>query len=318
MDTPSDLWLIGAGLMAQAYVDVLQAQNIAFRVIGRGVASAETLRLSSGVPVFLGLDKALAELPAPSHAIVAVGIEQLATVAQKLIESGCYHILLEKPGALHHGELKSLQVTAEAHSAQIWIAYNRRFYASVEELRKRVIDDGGITSATLEFTEWGHEIVKLEKASGVKDRWLLANSSHVLDLAFHLIGLPAEGQWQAWHSGALEWHPAAARFHGAGVSELGIPFSYQADWEAPGRWGLEILTQHHRYILRPMEDLQVINLGSVNIISVALNNSLDHLFKPGIYLQCKAFLSGETEHLCRLNDHIRAFEFYTTIAGYTP
>jgi hypothetical protein len=188
----------------------------------------------------------------------------------------------------------------------------------VLKLRQLVIADGGITSAVVEFTEWSHRIRPLQKAVGVKERWLLANSSHVLDLAFDCIGLPADGQWQAWHGGTLDWHPAGGRFHGAGLSERGIPFAYQADWEAPGRWGVELLTRHQRYLLRPLETLQAIPLGSVDPQPIALDDALDHQFKPGLYLQCQAFLSGQTQQLCSLAQQLKAFPIYARIAGYTP
>ena len=307
--------------MAQAYAAVLQAQSIDFRVIGRGTASAAAFKRSTGVSVVSGgLDAALAELPVPEQAILAVGVEQLSHVAQRLIGAGCRSLLLEKPGALNFAELEALNAAVQGNNATVWIAYNRRFYASVQKLRQLVAADGGIISAIFEFTEWSHLIKDLQKAPGVKEHWLLNNSTHVIDLAFHLIGLPAEGQWQSWHGGSLDWHPAAARFHGAGVSERGIPFSYQADWEAPGRWGVELLTRKNRYLLRPMEVLQTIPLGSVEAQSIELDDELDHHFKPGLFCQCQAFLTSHSVQigqLCSLEEQLNIFPTYYRIAGYT-
>ena len=321
MDSSPNTWLIGSGSMAQAYADVLRAQDVAFRVIGRGAVSAETFLQATGVPVLCGgLDAALAELPVPEQAIVAVGVEHLAQIAQRLIGAGCRRLLLEKPGALHLAEIKALYAAAEAAGSRVWIAYNRRFYSSVKKLRQLAEEDGGIVSAVFEFTEWSHSIRDLPKAPEVKENWLLANSTHVIDLAFYLIGLPAEGQWQAWNGGSLDWHTSAARFHGAGVSERGVPFSYQADWEAPGRWGVEMLTCQNRYLLRPMEMLQTIPLGSVNAKPIALDDELDNQFKPGLFCQCNAFLTGESsqmDQLCSLEDHLKAFPSYCRIAGYS-
>ena len=317
MSFSSSLWLIGSGPMAKAYASVLQAQNIAFRVIGRGADSAEAFQQSTGVPVVGGgLDRALTKLPAPTQAIVAVGVEQLAAVTEKLISGGCQRLLLEKPGALHFPDLEALDTAVQRRGAQVWIAYNRRFYTSVEKLRELVAADGGITSAFFEFTEWSHKIRPLQKHAGVKERWLLANSSHVLDLVFNLIGFPAKGQWQAWHEGSLDWHPASARFHGAGLTEYGIPFAYQSDWEAPGRWGIEILTRKNRYILRPLEVLQAVPLGSTECLTIPIDDAVDKIQKPGLYLQCQAFLSCETERLCTLSEQIKAFPIYARIAGY--
>ena len=316
----SSLWLIGAGPMGQAYAAVLQAQGVPFRVIGRSRVSAAAFHQATGLPVYEGgLEAALASLPAPEQAIVAVGVEQLAPTAQQLLAAGCQRLLLEKPGALTLSELQVLHATAQAKRAQVWIAYNRRFYASVQKLRQLAAADGGITSAVFEFTEWSHRIRDLQKAPGVKEHWLLANSTHVIDLAFAFIGLPAEGQWQGWHGGSLDWHPTAARFHGAGVSERGIPFAYQADWEGPGRWGVELLTRHNRYLLRPMEALQAIPLGSVEPQTIDLDDALDCQFKPGLFRQCEAFLntdSGQANQLCSLQEQLDAFPIYYRIAGY--
>jgi predicted dehydrogenase len=314
----SELWLIGSGLMAQHYAAVLHALDYPFRVIGRGAHSAAAFEQATGVPVFTGgLDSALSEMPAPDQAIVAVGVELLASVAQRLISAGCRRVLLEKPGGLCLAELDDLQTIASRRSAKVWIAYNRRFHASVEALHQRVIAEGGISSAMFEFTEWSHIIEPSQVSAAVLNRWLLANSSHVLDLAFYLIGLPADGQWLACHAGQLHWHSASARFHGAGFSDRGIPFAYISDWQAPGRWGVEVMTRSSRYLLRPLECLQVIHLGSVNPQPVPIDDELDLKFKPGVYRQCQAFLSNQTHHLCSLSEQRRAFSIYGRIAGYS-
>lgn len=319
MGSSPNLWLIGSGSMAQSYAAVLKATGVNFEVIGRGAASAEAFQQATGVPVVCGgLDAAIAKLHPPDQAIVAVGVEQLASVAQRLCKAGFRRLLLEKPGALYLSDLEAVHASARSYGSQVWIAYNRRFYASVAKLRELVLADGGITSAFFEFTEWSHTIKPMQKGLGVKDRWVLANSSHVLDLVFDFIGLPSNTQWHHCHSGSIDWHPSGARFNGAGLTDLGIPFSYQANWEAPGRWGVEIMTQKSRYILRPLEALQVISMGSVKTQSCPLDDDLDVKFKPGIYLQCQAFLKGQTQHLCSISQQLEAFPIYAKIAGYTP
>ena len=42
---------------------------------------------------------------------------------------------------------------------------------------------------------------------------------------------------------------------GAGVTERNIMFSYHADWQALGRWSVEVLTYKRRFIFRPMKQL---------------------------------------------------------------
>lgn len=309
------LWLIGAGTMAQDYAKVLQNIGYDFKVIGRNAASAEKFESATGHAVRQGgLSNALAALGTPEQAIVAVGVEHLADMTAELIKAGTRRILVEKPGGLNAAQIRTLQQTAASHGADVLVAYNRRFYASTAMARNLIAEDGGATSCTFEFTEWSHVIAPLTKGPGVKEAWFLANSTHVVDLAFHLCGFPKD--WQGWHGGTLNWHPSGARFCGSGITEQGVFFNYQADWEAPGRWGVEVLTRKRRFIFRPMEQLQVVQLGSVKVESVELDDRLDKEFKPGLYRQTTAFLEREDGLFCSVDDQLRHCAVYDEIAGY--
>ena len=84
------------------------------------------------------------------------------------------------------------------------------------------------------------------------------------------------------------------------------------------RWGVELLTRQNRYLLRPLEMLQAIPLGSVDPLPIALDDALDKQFKPGLYMQCEAFLNGHTQLFCSLAQQLKAFPIYERIAGYAP
>ncbi len=309
------LWLVGAGAMAQDYAKVLQSLRLDFEVVGRNAASAEKFELITGVKVRQGgLSAVLADSGAPELAIVAVGVELLAEVATELIQAGTRRILIEKPGGLNTMKIRALQHKAAECKAEVFVAYNRRFYASTKLARRLIAEDGGAVSCNFEFTEWSHVIAPLTKAPGVKEMWFLANSTHVVDLAFHLCGFPKD--WNARHSGALAWHPSAARFCGSGVTEQGVLFNYHADWEAPGRWGVEVLTRKRRFLFRPMEHLQVVQLGSVKVDAVELDDRLDKEFKPGLYEQTKAFLDNDDSWFCTVDEQLRHCAVYDEMAGY--
>ena len=100
------------------------------------------------------------------------------------------------------------------------------------------------------------------------------------------------------------------------MTDQNVLFSYFADWEAPGRWGVEVLTHKNRLILRPMEQLQVTPLGSVKIEPVTLEDKLDQDFKPGLYRLVEAFLRQDTTHFCTLEEQVKNTEFYEKMAGY--
>jgi predicted dehydrogenase len=310
-----NLWLIGAGNMAAEYVKVLQGLEQKFVVIGRGATSAENFEKVTGVKVHQdGLGTVLEASKAPEQAIVAVGTEVLAKVSTELIQAGTRRILIEKPGGMNTSQIRALKETAAEYEAEVLVAYNRRYYAATELARTLIAEDGGAVSCVFEFTEWSHVIAPLIKAHGLKESLFLGNSTHVVDLAFHLCGFPID--WRSWHSGSIDWHPSAARFCGSGVTEQGVLFSYHADWEAPGRWGVEVLTRKRRFIFRPMEKLQVTHLGSVKVESMTLDDRLDKDFKPGLYEQTKAFLAKDNRLFDTIEAQLRHCQIYDKMAGY--
>ena len=195
------------------------------------------------------------------------------------------------------------------------IAYNRRFYSSVSKAKEIIIEDGGVSSFLFEFTEWSHIIESLQKADGVKEKWLLSNSTHVIDLVFYLCGFPL--RLHTLRDREDSWHPSGTVFSGCGQTINGALFSYHADWDAPGRWSVEVLTRKRRIVLCPLEKLEVITKGSVKKESVKLDDQLDHLYKPGLFLQVNAFINGDFSQLCLLEQQVRNIkEIYNPIAGY--
>ena len=165
------IWLVGAGPMAKDYIKVLEALDTDFTVIGRGEKTAKKCEEATGCQVVIGgLEQFLASEPKVcSHAIVAVGVEKLYETTKALLEYGVKNILVEKPAGLHQKEFEHLVQISEAKEANVFVAYNRRFYASVLKAREIIKKDGGVTSFNFEFTEWGHVIAPLEKAKGIKE-----------------------------------------------------------------------------------------------------------------------------------------------------
>lgn len=311
------IWLLGAGIMARDYIKVLDGLDKEFLIIGRSEQSAKECEKSIDCEVIRGgLQQFLQTRPKlASYAIVSVGVASLYETTKELLEYGVNNILVEKPGALHKNEFENLSNTAQRCSANVLIAYNRRFYASVVKAQEIIKQDGGVISFHFEFTEWAHVIQGLQKGEGVKEKWFLANSTHVVDLAFHLGGKPKE--IATFMSGSLEWHPASSNFSGAGISEGDALFSYQANWESAGRWGVEILTKEHRLIFRPMEKLQIQKRGTIaQEFDKTVDYSMDEDYKPGLYLQTKNFLDNNFTKISTLDEQKNMLDVYNQIAGY--
>jgi predicted dehydrogenase len=304
--------LVGTGPIGMEYAKVLKALSIDVVACGRNEERSVKFSRDTGLETIAGgIENFLRSHVCPEVAIVAVSEAQLGVVTKGLVEAGAKRILVEKPGARNAMEIYELVKLAKEKGCDIRVGYNRRFYASVLRAHEMIKEDGGVTSFNFEFTEWAHRIEPLVKEPGVKELWFLHNSTHIIDLAFHLCGFPS--QLNAISEGKLSWHPKA-RFVGSGISERGAVFSYFADWEAPGRWSLEILTRRRRLIFRPVEDLLVQAIGGIAIESVKLDNMLDVQFKPGYYRQVEAFFS-EPNKLLALDEQLKNLIVYNQILG---
>lgn len=309
-------WIIGAGNMAKEYAKVLSEMKVEYLVIGRRENSAKNFETETGVIVIQGgIENYIKHIDQkPEKAIVCVNDEGLAETTLLLLNHNINSILVEKPGGLTINEFEVVAKKAYENKANVFIAYNRRFYASVLNAKKIIEKDGGVLSFNFEFTEWTHEIAKLNKSKRVLENWLLVNSSHVIDLAFYLGGNPKE--IQSYISGGLNWHPSASIFAGAGISENGALFSYNANWEAPGRWGVEVLTKKRRLIFRPLEKLFFQEIGSLDIKEFPIDDELDKKFKPGLFLQIKNFLEGNTTNFCSIEQQSNNLKLYNKISNY--
>lgn len=308
--------LVGAGPMAVQYALVLNGMKVDFLVVGRGSKSAAAFKEKTGKDVIQGgLDSFLESTLNIETAIVSTGVESLADNTISLIKSGCKRILVEKPAGMTASEIEEVQREADEHECEVLVAYNRRFYQSVKTAQEMIKEDGGITSLHFEFTEVGFKIKDIQKAPGVKENWFLANSTHVVDLAFFIAGKPKE--MSCYRAGTTSWHPSAAQFTGAGLTEGGCLFSYHANWDGPGRWSLDLVTPKRRLILAPMEGLKVQVLGSFQIEEVELPSSPDSKFKPGLYQQTKAFLNNSSdERFCSIQETTSLLPIYKKMSGY--
>lgn len=311
----TNIWLIGAGGIAIEYTKVLKALNKDFITIGRGHEKAQAYYEATGIKAIEGgLDAYLLTKPkVAEHAIVAVNVNCLAATTISLMKCGVKKIFCEKPGFNEPSELEEVVSVAKETEAKVFYAYNRRFYASVLKAEEIIKEDGGMTSMNFEFTEWGHIIANTDHPAEVKKNWMTANSSHVIDLAFFIGGEPT--QMSSYVAGELSWHKPSC-FVGAGITEKGILFNYQANWDAPGRWAVEFQTVKHRIYLKPMEQLQLQDKASVKVYPVEIDDHLDKEFKPGFYLETKAFLEGDFIRLCSLEQQSRHLDnIYSNILG---
>lgn len=315
MKKKTKILLVGAGPMAIEYAKVLNAKNIDFIVVGNTNQGAVEFENSIKKSVITGgLNQWLLnnqkENLGDYKAIVVVPENLLGSITIELLNAGCIDILLEKPGGINFEETKKVSSLASQKNAKVYIGYNRRFFSSTLKVKELIKKDGGLTSFNFEFTEWGHIIKNLSKNKAVLNEWFFQNSSHVIDLAFSVGGFPIE--ISSFVLGGQSWHPNGTIFSGAGITDKGALFSYNANWDSAGRWWVEFLTKENRYILKPLEQLFVQKRGSIELNEIELEDELDKTFKPGLYKQLEAYLNLP-EKLMKINQQVMMLQNYQKI-----
>lgn len=303
--------LVGTGKMARAYAKVLSAQKIPTRAIGRAEEHAKKFSEETGIETRVGdIEKYLQETSAtPERAIVAVNVGALAEVALALIRAGAKNVLLEKPGGATPEAIRAVAKEAETLKTSVILAYNRRFYASALKAEEFIREDGGVKECAFDFTE-RLSVLDLPLSPLLKRNWFLANSTHLVDLAFFLAGKPKT--LDARTDVGERWQQPSI-FSGNGTTERGAAFSYSSNWEKEGRWRVEIKTHKRELLFMPLEKLQERREGQWREIS--LDDALDVEYKPGIYREVQAFMREDRARFPTIGDQAEMLPWYEKIGG---
>ena len=306
--------IVGTGPMGAAHAQAIEHLGMLPQVVGRSEQSAVRFSSRFGLSAQgIGLEQYLESGNLPSHAIVAVPIPELAAVTTTLLEAGIMNILVEKPGALSSAVLSRVMDLANANRANVWVAYNRRFLCSTSLLLALLEECGGPARIECEFNERLGELRELGHPRAVLERWLLANSSHVLDLAIFLGGFPA--LLSNSPQGELSWHPSASNFSAAGKTKNGSELIFRANWDQEGSWSLRISAGERTFEMRPLEELYEIVPENHERKQLPLPLT-EEPYKPGLIEQARHFLSNDNAKLCSVGEQIRNMQLYEAIGGY--
>ncbi len=310
-----NIWIIGCGNITSEYLKVFEKKKRSVIVIGRGNKSAKKFQKQYKKEVVVGgLKNFLKTNPSlPNYAIVAVDIENLASVVGELIDFGIKKILCEKPVALDIKDLKKLKNKIATMKVKFFIAYNRRFYESIKISKKIIFKDNGLISVNFEFNEMIKKIEKSKHSKKVKSKWVIANSSHLIDLVFSITGTPKK--ISSFTFGKKSWHPTSSIFYGYGQSKNGVIITYSSNWDSPGRWGIEFMTKNYKIILKPLENVKILkHKGQIIQLKSEDKNEID--FKPGFYSMIDKFDKDNFDDFCTIDQQIDNLGIYNKIAGY--
>lgn len=290
--------IIGVGKMGTAHLKVLKDLNLCHFAAWSPSNSKKHLIESFGGEYLEGKLIEIIKKFKPTHVILACPIDFLVKIAKQLININIKNILIEKPLSLNFDDKNFFLEAEKNKNLKIYVGYNRRFYYSINyalnDIKK---NNETIESVIFEF----NEILRSSsgpagKSKSVKKKWLISNSLHLIDIAFHPVGLPIKSlSTFNTSNNNLKWHPSGSIFYGCGLTEKKIPFVFHANWNAPGRWKFEWTTKSFRYIFSPLEELSVMSKDSFKISKIDLKNQFDCDYKPGVFLQNKNFLLNKKD-----------------------
>tara|TARA_B100000212_G_scaffold323158_1_gene283001 strand:+ start:15802 stop:16749 length:948 start_codon:yes stop_codon:yes gene_type:complete len=309
--------LVGAGPMGREYIRVIKELQKLYKIelicACRSEKSKKEIMLSYDIEAYTSeIPTLINTLGKFDLCIIATNIESLFAVTKTVINNkAAKKILVEKPVSFKRAELKLLK-----DAPNIFVAYNRRFYSSIRSLKTMTHDFSDVSSIHFDFTELVHRLKDQEISEVIRRNWLIANSSHVIDLVSYISGPVDLEKSYFGVKGELDWNGGPINFFGMGLTSRDIPFTYNSDWDSAGRWGIQVKSSSYNYLLQPMEELKYNRRGSFDT-QVKKNCPEDESFKPGLYHQVAAFLDQNYTNLCSIQQHYQNFKVFSCIINGT-
>ena len=295
--------LVGAGKMAFQYATTLVKMNIKnVYVLSKTYSNTCKFCLEFNFQPIDNLKNFL-DKNKMDLIIITPSIDVTTNILEQCLSRNHRNILVEKPVSLYKNEIKRL--IAKTKHKRVIIGYNRITYPNYIKLKQLIEKDGGITSCKFSLTA---RVNKINFSDGVKDfhrRWGTYNGIHVISLVYDLIGKPKT--IQGYNSGPFSWHKSGSIFVGSGISEKNIPFSYHADWNSAGRWGVEIMTRNNAYRLISLEELFVCKKNTDVWKKINFKKSYPRL-KQGLPEQIAIMLDKKLEKIFQLTNLKSGYE----------
>ena len=201
--------VVGIGNIGLEYGRVLKFLGVEALLIGRTKERVETVRSNHPDLEFTsgGLEDWLKYNNCPERVIIATQGEFLEPCTRVLLSAGCRSFLVEKPVSCFQSKVAALIELADKKKAQIYVAFNRRNYASIKEAKKMITADGGLSSLKFDFTEAIARIDPLRYSREFNVYWGIANSAHIIDTAFYLAGRPKVMECRQYRAAVIGTKP---------------------------------------------------------------------------------------------------------------
>lgn len=321
--------LIGCGNAAHFHAEVITAMNHKISAVSARPSSSRISDFARKYNAAYTYERwqDMIRKEAIDALIVAVSWDQTELIADEIIKTGI-PCLIEKPVALSSERLERIISDTVGVNKKVLVAYNRRFYDFVPQLKK-AIEAGRLVSIELNFPEAAELMIK-KFGRGILNHVLLYMTSHWLDLLLYLIGEVKIHYLHKWKSPENDTYSA---YNGILYSlRYDVPIHLQINFNSPSQTSMTFNFTDAIYKLCPMEILTVYRGieciepdSKVKIrrympkVSETCITGTD--FKPGFYSQMQNFINicvtGKEKNTAgaTLNDAMRVTKLCEQIRG---
>ncbi len=178
--------VVGCGLIGRKRVNAIRDQvTIAYTCDLTESRAVDLARLVPGCQAITDYTVALAD-PTLDAVIVSTLNAALAPVTLAAVKAG-KHVLVEKPGALNAGQLRTIEAEAASRGVKVRLGYNHRFHPSLQKTRA-LLDEGVLGPLMFIRARYGHG-----GRVGYDREWradaTLSGGGELIDQGVHLIDL---------------------------------------------------------------------------------------------------------------------------------
>lgn len=296
--------LVGFGNISKYYVSYFIQNKIYFSVLSRSKKEID----NGARPYFQNFftDVKDISLSDYSHVIIASPIETLFQYSQFFLQNTSAKILCEKPGFLNEDIAKF----RELEKGRLFYGFNRRFYNNIELVKQEIAQSkvlGLTVNATID--ERIQVVEKSSKSDEVKRLWLMANTSHIIDLVLFLADYDLDvSLFDIFIGGKdrLQWHKTASIFNAAYCKGDTI-FNFSGFWNGTGGWSLTVKVGTERFVFENLETLHKSD-GATMVET--------DLIKPGFTGMLNSFYSDNNKDLCTLGELMKLKSLIFRMGGY--
>jgi predicted dehydrogenase len=220
-------------------------------------------------------------------------------------------LLLEKPPGMDAAETREIHQAAEQASRRVFVGLNRRYLGSTRAAVAALEDDLAPRHVVVQDQQSLEEARAHNHPESVVQRWMYANSVHLVDY-LRLFGRgPIESveRLSAWDPEQPGVVMARVRF---ASGDVGI---YEGLWDAPGPWAVSVTSRNQRWEMRPLESATV-QLRGERRRTDASTDPRDADYKPGFAAQAAEVVKavrGEPSAATTLAEGLESMELIETI-----